>query len=137
MHVNVSDLSAVWSTPRGNTSEPNFLGTLSNWFSLVKEENSGGVSAVYYPRTESNATVAFKKSLSQLISIVAVVTRTVEDGRVFVVRGKSQRSEGRNYVDVQKVSCCCCYFCCVSINKTIVVVDCFRSCVIMLKEYLW
>lgn len=104
--VDISHLSATWITPGGNTSDPNLLGDLSNWFSLVKEENGGNIAGVYYPRTEANATVAFKKSLSQLIAVVGEVSRTVEDGRVFVVNGRSQRVDGRNYVDVQKVSCC-------------------------------
>ena len=102
--VNISNLSALWVTPRGNTSDSNFLGNLSNWFSLVKEENGGGISGVYYPRTESNVPLAFKKSLSQLISVVGAVSRSIEDGRIVVVRGRSQRTQGRNYVDVQKVS---------------------------------
>jgi len=103
IHVDISEFLATWVTPGGNTSDPHLLGHLSSWFSLVKEENGGAISAVYYPRAESNDTVAFKKSLGLLVSVSGEVARFMEDGRISVVVGRGQRTNGKNYVEEQKV----------------------------------
>ena len=103
IHVDISEFLATWITPGGNTSDPSILGSLSGWFSLVKEENGGAISSVYYPRAESNATVAFKKSLGRLVSLSGEATRFMEDGRVSVVVGRNRRTNGKNYVEEQKV----------------------------------
>ena len=105
LFLHVGDLSLVWNTQRGDILELNPIGNLSNWFSFVKEDEAGGVSRVYFPQGESEMVLAFKKSLSRLISVAGVVERSMEEGGVHVVRETSDGVllEGRR-VTVEKVS---------------------------------
>ena len=98
--LTVSNLSLTWVTSHGAVSNANPIGNLSNWFSLVRDETSGGVAHVFYPRDESKAVLAFKKSLSQLISVGEVVERSIGEGGVHLVRERGFR--GRD-VFVDKV----------------------------------
>lgn len=104
LFLHIDDLSLTWNTQDGDISEPNPIGNLSNWFSFVKDDEAGAISRVYFPQGESEMVLAFKKSLSQLISVGDVVERSVEEGGVHVVRERSEGvlQEGRR-VTVVKV----------------------------------
>ena len=104
IQLDISNFSAIWSTSQGNIPDSSLIGNLSNWFSLVRDETGNEISSVYYPKGESNATLAFKKSLSQLISIENMVSYSVVDGRVSVVAGRHTREDGRDLVAFNKVS---------------------------------
>ena len=94
----------TWVTPQGEVPDVNPLGDLSNWFSLIKDGSGGRITSVYYPSGESRAVVAFKKSLSQHITVGGEVVREVREGGVHVVRGRSFDEEQRRRISVEKVS---------------------------------
>ena len=108
LYLDVDDLSLTWNTPSGDVVDTSPLGVvggrnLSDWFSLVKDETSGSIARVFFPQGESEAMVAFKKSLSQLISIGEVDEREVLPGGTHVVRGEVELSQRQATVQTDKV----------------------------------
>ena len=108
LYLDLHNLSLTWNTPSGDVPDISPLGVLgagnpSDWFSLVKEETSGGVSHVYFPQGESEAVVAFKKSLSQLVSIDGGVEREVLSGGTHVVRRRSELNQQHGTIRTDKV----------------------------------
>ena len=103
LSLTISNISMTWSTLEGSYSDPNPIGDLSNWFSLVKESTGGGILQVYYPADESLQVVAFKKSLSQLISVGGVAEREARQGGVQVVREMTSREYQHHTVVTEKV----------------------------------
>ncbi len=112
LYLDIQDLTLVWNTPSGNVPDTNPLdgGDLSDWFSLVKDGMDGGVSRVYFPQGENEAVLAFKKSLSQLLSLGeggrGGVEREVVAGGSQVVRRSSESSQPQGTVRTNKVCAC-------------------------------
>lgn len=102
--LTVQNHSLTWSTSQENYTDTSPIGNLSNWFSLTKNDGSGAISSVFYPSQESKAVLAFKKSLSQLLSVRTVVNRTLGQGGHQVVREEVNRQLQGHTVALTKVS---------------------------------
>ena len=94
LYMEVRDLSLAWYTETETIHDANPIGKMINWFSLVKNPENGGVSSVYHPSNESQVVLAFKKSLSQLVSIGDVTERGVASEGVQTVREVSTKDGG-------------------------------------------
>ena len=102
--LGITDLTQIWTTSHGSMLDSDPIGNLSNWFSLVKQEGGGGISRVYYPRRESRIVLAFKKSLSQLLSVGGAVERNEGVGGVHVIKERDERAGDQGTVAIVKVS---------------------------------